>query len=178
MKKIISVLLIFSFLYMPLFASDNKEDISEEELPLWLQDVRRAEIVTLGSLPFTTMVVRMGYGAYNGFANKDFSKMNPLTSANYNQDEIKGILITSLSISMAVGLTDIIVNLIKRNKEKKKQDNYQLPDDLEIDIKERVLPKIKSENPYLENIEESSQDFNLETSATTEEILQQTEGVN
>lgn len=185
MKKIISILLIFSFLYIPLFSADNNDNITEEEMPLWLQDFRRAEIVTLGSLPFTTMVVRMGYGVYNGCTTQDFSKMNPLKSANYTQEEITGILITSVSISLAVGLTDIIVNIIKRNKEKKIQDKYQLPDDLEIDINERVLPEIKSENPYLENttikLDESnsnSQDFNLETSAITEENLQQSEGVN
>lgn len=118
---------------------DNKTDNSEE-IPQSLQDFRRLEIITLGAMPFVTLDVTLGYSMEqytedlvkfnkNGRVGEKPTFPNPFkTSSNggYNDDEIKGIIITSLCISLGIGITDLIVRIIKRNRVQTKKNKSKL----------------------------------------------------
>ncbi len=117
---------IFSQITVPCFAQ-TAEPYTKDEFPQILKDLRRAEIVTLGSMPFITFSVSLGWSfgryAYNGFDSNYF--VNPFsktTTNNFTTDEQIGIILTSLGISVGIGLTDYVYHVIKRNQKTKKID--------------------------------------------------------
>lgn len=130
MKKIIAIffclILIFNF---PLFSqstsssSTSPAPYTKEEFPSFLHDLRRAEIITFGSLPFVTLGVTLGYGAYGYFSGEFSSFPNPLDKgaesfSSWQQAKIFG---ASLGISVALGLLDYGITLIKRHRKSKRE---------------------------------------------------------
>lgn len=104
------------------------EPYTKDEFPGWLQDLRRAEIVSLGSLPFVTLSVTLGYSLYRYFShdmNPDYFP-NPFakssSAARLSTDEQLGILFTSLGVAAAVGITDFTITTIQRHKRNKAQE--------------------------------------------------------
>lgn len=158
-RRLAFIILLSLFMNLTLCAfaenADNKTDNSEE-IPQSLQDFRRFEIITLGAMPFVTLDVTLGYSMEqyaedlvkynrNGRIGDRPSFPNPFkTSSNggYNDDEIKGIIITSLCISLGIGITDLIVRIIKRNRVQTKKDKSKLniitiendPDAIKIEV--------------------------------------------
>ncbi len=130
-RKLIAILLLLVFLPSVLCAAEPTiqiEPYREGEFPDWLLDVRRAEIVTLGSLPFTTLSSTLVYMFYR-YASNGFSKdyfPNPLAkssaSANLTKDEQIGIISVSACLSLTAGIADYIISSIKRSENQKKAD--------------------------------------------------------
>ena len=129
-KKQIAVILLVSLIMNFSFGAfaeekSKKNDENKDEIPQSLQDFRRFEIISLGAVPFVTLDVTLGYSmgkyAIDLSKGKDPSFPNPFKASSeggYNDDEIKGIIITSLCISLGIGITDLIVRVIKRNRYK------------------------------------------------------------
>ena len=122
---LVSLVLLAS---MPLAAAEPTvtiEPYTKDEFPGWLQDLRRAEIVSLGSLPFVTMGVTLGYSLYRYFSHGMDSNYfpNPFakssSAARLTTDEQLGILFTSLGVAAAVGITDFTISSIQRHQRKK-----------------------------------------------------------
>ena len=116
------------------FADDltisDAEPYNQKSIPQWVKDMRRGEIITLGSWPFTTLMVSLSY-SFAMFASHDWDSSyfrNPFSSSGegYSFDEIKGILLTSAAISVGIGVTDLIVQVVKREKARKKRNAEQL----------------------------------------------------
>lgn len=135
MKKIIFFTVLISLLSssFPVF-SETPEPYQKDEFPGILHDIRRAEIITLGSMPFITFSATLGY-SFGKYASHNFDSsyfVNPFSSTDENSfstDEQIGILLTSLGISAGIGLTDFIVHTIKRNNRQrklKKQKNAEI----------------------------------------------------
>ena len=139
-KRLTAIILIFSFLInfgAPIFSQEKKDTTpkpyDKEELPQSVKDLRRFEIITLGSLPFVTLDTTLGYSTYRYIKHDFASEYKPdlLAKNSFSQDEQLGIIITSLAISTGIGLTDLIVQIVKRSNKKKhtKQKDY---DDIAI----------------------------------------------
>ncbi len=116
---------------LPLAAADPTvtiEPYTQDEFPGWLHDLRRAEIVSLGSLPFVTMGVSLGYSLYRYFSNdmnpdyfpNPFAKSS--SAARLSTDEQLGILFTSLGIAAVVGMADLAISTVQRHQRKKEQE--------------------------------------------------------
>ena len=63
---------------------------------------------------------------YSGirWANNGFDSAyspNPFATSTYSTDEQVGILLTSIGISISIGLTDYIINLVKRSNKKNRE---------------------------------------------------------
>lgn len=122
--KIIAILICFS-LCNAAFAdssSTTPEPYKENEFPQFLKDARRFEIITFGALPFVAIQTTFGYSTIQ-YVNHDFESSyfpNPFAASSYSQDEQIGILLTSLGICVGIGLTDLIIQIVKRNKAKKR----------------------------------------------------------
>ena len=117
-KRIFAALIIFLFFAIQnCFCQTNTspEPYSDDEFPQFMLDLRRFEIITLGSMPFITLNSSIVYNGYK-FATGKSDTFNPLATADYSQDEMENIIITSLCISAGIGLTDYIVNLVKRSR--------------------------------------------------------------
>lgn len=153
-------LLFFSFnLYAASSSSSstNPKEYSEDEFPQWTKDLRRAEIITFGSMPFVTIGVSLAYGSYLYFTNQIDSFPNPLdkSTSSYTQDQQLKIVGISLGVSTVFGLTDFIVNLVKNNKKNQ-----------EINISEQ------QKNIIVVPINENEAVLKVEDSVSTYEIPQ------
>lgn len=163
--KIILFSLIFNLTFQG-FCEDikNSDDIQKEEIPQGIQDFRRFEIITLGSMPFVTLDATLGYSVIKyskelADGNKNATFPNPFKSSGdggYSDDEIKGIILTSFGICLGIGISDLIVNIVKRNRSSSKKNKNNLnimrieddPDAIKIEFEEK-------NNQIEENINDS-----------------------
>ena len=158
MNKKLYIITIMFFLCIPaVFAQSNKQDTtpepySQDEFSQGLKDLRRFEIITLGAMPFVTLDSAIVYNGYK-FATGKSEKFNPLATADYSQKEMEKIIITSLCISAGIGLSDYIINLIKRINLKKRQsrENSNITIEENPDAVKISLPQSKeSQNGEIE----------------------------
>ena len=131
MKKSIAKILIFTLLFnicSPIFSattSTEPKEYTEDEFPQALHDLRRFEIVSLGALPFVTLNSTLVYSGVK-YVQNDFNPayapnpFAPKSESGFTTEEQVGILLTSLGISVGIGLTDFIIRSVKRNSKKKK----------------------------------------------------------
>ena len=124
--KIALLIIFFSFAQNVFAQSKTAEPYSKDEFPSVLHDLRRAEIITLGSMPFITLNTSLMYSfgkfAAHGFDASYFT--NPFSTASdsssYTQDEQVGIILTSIGVSLCIGITDFIVHSVKNSRLRKK----------------------------------------------------------
>lgn len=131
-KKILIIqFLIFSSIFCNLlFCEDTTpQPYKTDEFPQGLQDLRRFEIITLGSLPFVTLDTTLAYSGirYIQHGYDPAFKPDIFSKSSFSSDEQKGLILTSLGISVGIGLTDYIVRAIKRSN-KRKKDNVHYED--------------------------------------------------
>ena len=116
-KSIILKILLFSLILnstIPVFSEDTTPlEYDSSSMPQGLKDLRRFEIITLGSLPFVTLDAGIVYSGIR-WANNGFDSA-------YSTEEQIGILLTSIGISISIGLTDYIINLVKRSNKKNRE---------------------------------------------------------
>jgi hypothetical protein len=119
LKQFIVFTLLISLFLIPAHSETvTAEPYDTEAFPQSLKDLRRFEIITLGSMPFVTLDVTLGYSAIKSI--RDDTNFTPFDTSSYTQEEVVGVMVTSLCISAGIGLADFIVNLVKRaNAEKK-----------------------------------------------------------
>lgn len=131
-KVAVTLLFLISF---RAFCADTKDHTptpyADNEFPTWAHDLRRAELITLGALPFVTLDVTLAYSlgsfAIHGFDTNYF--VNPFAKstdeASFTQGEQIGLILTSLGICLGIGITDFIVHTVKRASLKKKLRTMQ-----------------------------------------------------
>ena len=165
MKKLL-IFIFLAFIFLTHAYSDESTNTSpkpydKSELPQGIKDLRRFEIITLGSLPFVTLDTSIVYStiryAQHNFDNNYFPDL--FTKSNYTQEEQAGIILTSVGISVGIGLTDLIVQIIKRSNKKKKEKQITY-DDISIvpisedpDASQIPLPQEQTDN---QNINDDS----------------------
>ena len=172
-KKLISKILIFSLVFnaaLPAFSEEKDttpKPYEDNEFPQTLKDIRRFEIITIGALPFVTLDTTLVYSNYRYYRHDfdDAYKPDIFSAASYSQEEQKGIILTSVGICLGIGVTDLVVQLIKRGiKKKKPQVNY---DDI------AVIPISEDEDasviPLPGNSEEVSSESDLDQVQEIEE---------
>ncbi|MGI0530283.1 hypothetical protein [Treponema socranskii] len=134
MKKC-AVLLLLCVIAFPCRAKESKDTTpvpyTDDEFPQFMKDLRRAEIISFGALPFVTLTSTIVYSsaryAQHGFDSEYFP--NPFAKASasngYSTAEQAGILLTSAGISVGIGLTDLLVSVIRRKVAKKKLERKE-----------------------------------------------------
>ncbi len=173
--KTLITILVFLCLITPLCAQNNTtntakaDNSTESTIPQGILDFRRFEIITLGALPFITLDVTLGYSMFqfvdNRFikGNSNYAFPNPFkTSGNYNTDEMKAIIITSVGICIGIGINDLIFNIIRRNKIKLQNTQNTInitpieedPDAIKIEVPSKITEEDDdSEVIFLDNQE-------------------------
>ncbi len=155
-NKLIKVLALVTFFSMTSSvyceAASTWDDV---DFPQWSKDIRRTEIITLGSLPFVTLWTSLGYGlAVKGTFHNPLDK----STSGYTQEDQKKIIGIAAAASIGLGLTDLTINLITRNakmrKNKKNQQKSILVVPLSQEIMEQVIPET------IELPEENDQEIN------------------
>ena len=122
---IIAVVLVFQTTPVAAESPDREtyEPYADEEFPQWLRDIRRAEIVYIGSFPITLLVATL---VYDGFrAIRDAIAVSRGTIAFSERAEFGGfsnverrwLLVSGLSLSGIVAIADILIEIEQRRPE-------------------------------------------------------------
>lgn len=100
------------------------EPYSADEFPQWARDLRRAEVVAFGSLPFALFFSKTAIDSYR-YSQNDWDRRYapwPLKSAGavpMTENEYKTTFATACAVALAVALADYIVVKVKRHGERK-----------------------------------------------------------
>lgn len=100
--------------------SDEPEPYSEEEFPRWLRTIRRAEIILVGTLPFSILLSNTAYSIYqnlssdltDGYSIENFADSSLMTT----EDRVK-VLQISLSVSGTIAAADMILGFFEKDDE-------------------------------------------------------------
>lgn len=86
------------------------EPYEPEEFPRALRDLRRFEIVSLGSVPLTLLFSSLGYRLYRVSSEEDVTWRD---SRNFSLEQRGRVLTIGLSASLAVGVLDFILGRVE-----------------------------------------------------------------
>jgi len=90
------------------------EEYNPDEFPLWAWDLRRFEIVTVGTFPITYLFVSLIYD-FSIYAANNFNTRYSIGSQRSTQDI--GIIIGSaVAVSFILATTDLFINLNRRRR--------------------------------------------------------------
>jgi hypothetical protein len=98
------------------------------EFPLWAKDLRRAEIVAFGSLPFTMLFTTFAVDTWRCYSH-DWDPLyapwpaKPPGAINMTQDELTMTMAVAAAVSVVLAITDFSILQIKRYKEKQRAKN-------------------------------------------------------
>jgi len=107
--------------------------LESKELPQWVKDLRRWEIVAFGSIPFTMFTATFAMDMYrwnnaNGLSFTDEGRRYapwPLKSAGavvMKSKEQETVFIAAASLSVAIAVADQIIVQVKRHKARKRAE--------------------------------------------------------
>jgi hypothetical protein len=153
MKKflifLVSAFLFFSILPQNLFAADSSSSsksatkYDDINFPQWAKDLRRTEIITFGSLPFVTLWTTVGYSLYQ---YGEFRNPLDKNTDSFTEDDQWRIIKISAATCVALGLTDLTINLIRRaRKERRLRKLREMQPYTITPAKERELPKLRED---------------------------------
>ena len=96
------------------------EEYDPDEFPLWAHDLRRYEVVAVGTYPITFFATSLIYD-FSMYAASDF---NPVYSMGSQRDgrDIAIIVGTAACVSLIIATVDLIINVNKRNRQEPVED--------------------------------------------------------
>ena len=127
------ILLVVSILHAPAQTNTTTLPFIPQNAPQWVKDLRRWEIVTFGTFPFTMFTATFAMDMYrwsqaNGMDFSDAGRRYapwPLKSAGAIAMENKEQELTitmAVGLSVAIAFTDLIIVQIKRYKARKRAE--------------------------------------------------------
>jgi len=128
MKRIIAVLVLCIQIITPLVSETDTSatddttpaEYTDEEFSSWQKDLRRAEIIAFGALPFVTLMTSLGYDIYRYVDHNQREEYLPWplketeTAVPLSEDEQKKILLLSIGISVGVAVFDFGYRTLRR----------------------------------------------------------------
>ena len=126
--------IILFFLADVCFAQTEKTAIPEpykkNEFPGWMQDLRRGEIILIGSFPFSMFLSYEFYDIYRYFANNLEPSYRPwpfrtYDAVPYGNEENIGIIISAVSLSLIIAGADYLLGKLVKNKESSEVNDKQ-----------------------------------------------------
>jgi hypothetical protein len=124
------IVVVLILLAVPLCAQDQDtgdgeaEEYTEEEFSPSLRNLRRAEIVMLGSFPLTLFVSLEFYDIYRYVSFRGDPDQyryapwpfRPPDAAGYSATENLGIFVSALSVSFLIAVADYIVGRVRERR--------------------------------------------------------------
>ena len=89
------------------------EPYEESEFPVWLRELRRAEIVFIGSFPITMLVSGLSYDGYRVVRGSILGTAGGGDAGSHTQEERRGILVAGLSLSAVVAILDFVLGKLE-----------------------------------------------------------------
>jgi hypothetical protein len=98
--------------------------------PLWVKDLRRAEIVAFGAFPFAMFATTFTIDTYR-LASHDWDMLyapwpfKPAGAIVMTQDELKNTITIAVGLSLAISIADYLIVRHKRHKQARRLDRVQ-----------------------------------------------------
>lgn len=112
-------------------AKTQPEPYTPEEFPEWAHDLRRAEVVSIGSFPLTYLLTTLVFdiGRYVDKLSTDPENaavyaplfFGDVTRKVYSEEEKTGLLLGSVGVSLTVALIDFIIGQIEKNEARERE---------------------------------------------------------
>ena len=104
------------------------EPYTEEEFPQWAHNLRRFEIITLGTLPITFLATFLVYDLIrytsSGF-DSDYALLGSPNPVPYSTEEKIGVVVAACSASLLIALMDFIIGKARQpTVEKPSHEQY------------------------------------------------------
>ncbi|NOY09394.1 MAG: hypothetical protein GXP33_11200 [Spirochaetes bacterium] len=132
------VFIIVIFMFIPAvcsFAQAKGKEVTpspyeKNEFPVWMHDLRRGEIILIGSFPLSMFFSYEFYDFYRYFSNNLDPSYRPwpfrtYDAVPYNSMEKVGIVLSALSVSFVVAVTDYLIGRIFKKKNRPENDEKQ-----------------------------------------------------
>jgi hypothetical protein len=126
------------------------------EFPLWAKDLRRAEIVTFGSFPFTMFFATFAMDTWRCYSH-DWDPLyapwpaKPPGAINMTQDELAMTIAVAAAISVVVAITDFSIVQIKRYRERQQVKKLPAGSPITITQKTAAEPEPGDSGPAQES---------------------------
>lgn len=142
---LMSLLLLISASSIYGQSSTAPKPYSPDEFSQTAKNIHRFEIITLGSIPFVMLDTLIIYSTYKWCASGFTAGFqNPFTlMGTFNKDQIRNFTLTVVGLSLGIAITDLVINLVKQEKAKKKlteEDILVLPEELNPPLS-KLLPE-------------------------------------
>lgn len=109
-SPVMAAILTVAMLLSPLAVSaEEPEPYDPEEFPRFARDLRRFEIISLGTIPLTLLFTSFGYRIYR-VSTEDISWRD---AGVFDADQRRRVLTIGLSLSAAVGVLDFILGRLE-----------------------------------------------------------------
>jgi hypothetical protein len=104
------------------------EEYKEEEFSPGLKALRRGEIILFGSFPLTLFLSYEVYDIYRYFANDRLPQYRPWPArppdaAQYEHWETAGVLVSAVSLSLTLALTDYLIGKALEHRAAKRRSS-------------------------------------------------------
>ncbi len=150
MKKLLFLIFAFLLVFSNSLSAADSSSLSgtwdDLNPPQWAKDLRRTEIITLGSLPFVTIWTTLGYSlAVLGEFHNPLDK----STDGFDDTDQMNIIKISAATCLGLGLFDLGFNLVKRAAVKKnlqKNENSAV-DVLPFSVKQREQDALNPPKP-------------------------------
>lgn len=103
--------------------SDLPAPYRRDEFPQWTLDLRRAEVITVGSFPLSFMLSALLYDA-TYFAIDSIESENTGDAqfgSHREQEDITRLLLISGGVSLSIGIADFIIHQVRRNRAEREE---------------------------------------------------------
>jgi len=120
---------------------------TKDEFPSWSLDLRRAEIVAFGALPFTVFFTQIGIDTQR-FASKDWDQryapwpLKPAGAFPLPEEDRIAVFATGIGLAITVALVDFIIVTIRRQSDRRSSRERSSPG---ISVKREAWPLVEQE---------------------------------
>jgi hypothetical protein len=109
-------------------AGKAPEEYEEEEFSPALKALRRGEIILFGSFPLTLFLSYETYDIYRFFANDRLPQyrpwpVRPPDAVDYEDWETAGVLVSAVSVSLALALSDYLIGKVLERRAAKRRSS-------------------------------------------------------
>ncbi len=128
-------------------SANNPLAYSKDEFPSWALDLRRAEIVAFGALPFTVFFSQIGIDTQR-FASNDWDQryapwpLKPAGAFPLPENDRIAVFATGIGLAIGVALVDFIILTIHRQSDKRGIRERSNPG---ISVKREAWPLVDQE---------------------------------
>jgi len=104
----------------------------KDEFPGWMQDLRRGEIILIGSFPLNMFLSYEFYDIFRYFSNNLESSYRPwpfrtYDAVPYNSAENIGIIVSAVSLSLVIAAADYLIGKLIENRNKPQDNDEKKP---------------------------------------------------